>query len=308
MARHRCILTVIAIAALALIGLPDAARAEREETNVTVAAMTRPIIVHWPDTAPPEDGFPVLIAFHPALGTGQQMEETTRLHQTGPGQRMIVVYPDGYRRTWNAGPCCGLARDRNIDDVAFFKAIVAALGQRAALSGKVFVTGYSNGAMFVYHLVCMVPELVTAAAPFAATRDMSACKSAPPVPLLHIHGDTDASSPVEGGTAQSERFKDRLGYMQPARASALAVARRNGCAASSEPDARWRDALGTVCESWTRGCRNASAVSLCVVPGLGHTWPGAPQGQGFLARKFGPARPDLKGSEAIAEFFAGFAD
>ena len=40
------------------------------------------------------------------------------------GERAVVVLPAGYRRTWNAGGCCGAAGAAHVDDVTFLTRLV----------------------------------------------------------------------------------------------------------------------------------------------------------------------------------------
>ena len=176
---------------------------------------------------------------------------------------------------------------------------MADLGTMAPIRKKAYITGYSNGAVMVYQLVCKVPGLVAAAAPFAATHPMNNCASGA-VALMHMHGASDKGSPAEGGYAESAAMKQSIGYMTPAAEVVAKVAKRNGCTNSvtkvSQGD------LGTTCTYYNQCSGNAN-VLLCVIPKLGHTWPGAAESRGAMGSKFGPARPDLRGSRAVVNFF-----
>jgi polyhydroxybutyrate depolymerase len=273
---------------------------ERSVRKVKVGGMTREYIVHLPADLSARGEWPVIMAFHPGGGTAKFMEETTNLHRAAAGE-FIVVYPDGYRRRWNAGGCCGPAMERDIDDLGFYRAILADLDRIVPVAEKAHVTGYSNGSMMVYHLVCNLPQLVVAAAPFAglqpmqgATLPMTDCNPGR-VPLMHIHGGADAGSPVEGGFARSSQLRDTVGQMAPALDVVRLVAKRNSCSIATK-QVRSPN-LGTSCTMFT-GCGRAE-VGLCVVPGLGHVWPGAPAG----VARMGDARTDLDGSLAIVNFF-----
>ncbi|KCV81449.1 putative hydrolase [Actibacterium atlanticum] len=285
----------LGVAAMLTLGMSAAQLdAKVMERKISVGGTKRSYVLYLPDNLSARSSWPVIIAYHPALGTGQGMADITKLHQTA-GDKFIVAYPDGFRRTFNAGDCCGVAEKRNIDDVGFFKAMMADIGSMAPVQSKAYLTGYSNGARMVYHLVCNVPEMVAAAAPFAATRNMDNCKSSR-VPVLHIHGDADEGSPVDGGYAQSGLMKNSLGYMEPAQSVVSRIASRNGCASGGATISE--SGLGnSICKRYST-CSGGETI-LCVVPGLGHVWPGAPAG----SKRFGPARPDLNGSRAVVNFF-----
>lgn len=285
-----------------VIGLPNTVNAERYEEKIKVSEQDRSYIIYLPDDVNDQKDIPVIFAFHPALATGKFMEETTGLHKHG--SEFIVVYPDGYRWTWNAGgKCCGKANDHNIDDVGFFKAVLNDLKNKYDIQEKVYLTGFSNGSIFSFHLICNDPEMIAAAAPFGATRDMEGCKKNTSIPLLYIHGEVDKSAPAYGGYSQSKSTRDRLGYMHSAQEIAITIAKNNECTDQSLQNEKWLEPIGTVCETWSKECNDNSSVSACVIPNLGHTWPGAEKRSGWLAKKFGPARPDLKGSQAIINFF-----
>lgn len=143
--------------------------AERLVRSVEVDGQVRECIVHIPDLADRVEPLPVLFAFHPALADGEFMERTTQFNTNDGGTRYIVVYPTGRWRTWNAGDCCSLDNRRNVDDVMFFRQMLADVSGLAPIEPRAFVTGYSNGAVFVYHLMCHAPDLVRAAAPFGST-------------------------------------------------------------------------------------------------------------------------------------------
>lgn len=280
----------------------NAANANRLEKTIKVGERNRSYILYLPDDVNGRKDIPVIFAFHPALGTGKFMEQTTQLHKYGT--EFIIVYPDGYRRTWNAGgKCCGKANDYNIDDVGFFKAVLSDLKNKYNIQKQVHLTGFSNGSIFSFHLICNYPEIIAAAAPFGATRGMTDCKTNTSVPLLYIHGETDNSAPAYGGYSKNKTTRERLGYMHSAAETASAVAKNNQCSDQSQENKKWLDTLGTICETWPTGCNNNSSVSACIIPKLGHTWPGAKERAGWLSKKFGPARPDIKGSRVIIDFF-----
>jgi len=69
----------------------------------------------------------------------------------------VAVYPAGtgvFRArllTWNAGGCCGYARERGVDDVGFVVNLLEAIAERAPVDAtRVYATGLSNGAMMAY--------------------------------------------------------------------------------------------------------------------------------------------------------------
>lgn len=287
-------LIAMALALTACILIASSAQArDRVERTLHVDGMDRTFVVYMPDMRPGR-AMPVLFVFHPALGTIQFMEFATGMHKKAAAEDYIVVYPQGYRRTWNAGTCCGLAEMADVDDVGFFRAMMKDIGTLAPVQPKAYLTGFSNGALMVYHLMCEAGDQVAAAAPFGAylpPQDMTGCYNGP-VPLMHVHGAADKGSPVGGGQT------NYLGLLPPAKTTVEAVARRNGANLARPVSVENAD-LGTTCLRY-KGTSAQAEANLCVIPGLGHVWPG----MASFGGKLGPARPDLDGSAAVLDFFA----
>jgi len=286
-----------ALAALMAVwigGQTPATAGQRLERSIKVGNMNRDYIVYLPDNLAARTSWPVIMAFHPALATAEFMEKTAMFHATPGGENFIVVYPQGIKRTFNAGDCCGPAERQNVDDLGFYQAMIADLKSIAPIKDKIYITGFSNGAMMVYHILCKMPETVAAAAPFAAVLPMTQCNPGQ-VALLHVHGGADEGSPVDGGYPKKAIMKVRLGYMPPVIDTVRAVAQRNGCSSSTSIG---EGNLGTSCTRFD-GCPGNADAELCIIPGLGHVWPGAKAEYS----QFGPGRTDIRGTQAIISFF-----
>jgi poly(3-hydroxybutyrate) depolymerase len=64
--------------------------------------------------------------------------------------QFALVIPEGLESSFNAGPCCGFAKQNNIDDVGFLASIIQTvtslgLSSREVSSEAVFAFGWSNG-------------------------------------------------------------------------------------------------------------------------------------------------------------------
>jgi len=279
-------LAVVALAALSAVWIGSqtpAAASQRLERSIRVDGRSRNYVVYLPDNLSAQSSWPVIMAFHPHFGSAGYMESTAHFQTSPGGSNFIVVYPEGFRRSWNAGGCCGAAQKQNIDDLGFYLAMIADLQKLAPINPKIYITGFSNGATMVYHIVCKLPNTVAAAAPFASGAQMSSCQPGQ-VPLLHIHGAADPLANVEGGS----NYPSALDTVR-------AVAQHNGCSNSS---ATKTYGLGTSCTSFA-ACPGSAEATLCIIPDLGHVWPGA----AGKVKSLGPARPDLDATSAILNFF-----
>jgi polyhydroxybutyrate depolymerase len=284
---------MIVVALAGLLGQPAAA--DRLERTISVGGLNRSYIAHFPDNLSAQASWPVVFAFHPALANGAGMERMTGLHEEPRARDYIVVYPDGYRRAWNAGYCCGAPYQRGVDDVGFVSAILADLATMAPVRPRIYITGFSNGAMLVYRLVCDRSDMIAAAAPYGAVLDLgrTRCNASTAVPILHIHGLDDPRAPFAGGASGRET----VGVHPPVEQVVDQWSAHNGCSRVEGTNAL----PGASCEAH-EGCSTGAEVILCAVPGLGHNWPGG-NSRGARLMNLGPTRPDVDASAAILEFF-----
>jgi len=240
---------------------------------------------------------PLVVMLHGGFGTGAQAERSYHWDAEADNGHFLVAYPDGLRRAWNAGTCCGEPQRDNVDDVGFITAMVAAIEQQMPIDrARVYVTGMSNGAMMALRLGCQAGTF-TAIAPVAGTL-LTDCSRARPASVLQIHGTADDRVPYNGG---------------PGKASAIAGNPRVDGPSAESVNATWRSisACGPPTSSTagsvttqTAGCADGRRVELISVAGAGHQWPGG-EPTPFL-EQFGIPEPStaLDATHTIWQFFA----
>jgi polyhydroxybutyrate depolymerase len=87
-----------------------------------------------------------------------------------------------------------------VADVAFVSALLADLKARFRVDeGRIYATGFSNGASMVFRVARELSPVFAAAAPVAGADWRSAENPKRPVPLLYMTGTADPLNPVEGG-------------------------------------------------------------------------------------------------------------
>lgn len=225
--------------------------------------------VYRPSSLPQGQRAPLVVMLHGGYGSGAQAEEKYGWDQLAERERFVVAYPDGVRRSWNAGMCCGAARKRNIDDVGFITAMVNELERAQNADPKrVYVTGMSNGAMMAYRLACEAPFPIAAIGSVAGTLDMPSCAHPQHTKILEIHGATDEHVPLQGGVGINKPQPQPF----PSVAQTLEVWRdANACSSNSR-----NTSAGVVATArWT--C-SAGDVELITIAGAGHEWPGSHRG------------------------------
>jgi polyhydroxybutyrate depolymerase len=256
-----------------------------------------------PASLPSGRPVPLVVVLHGGAGSGAQAERAYGWNATADREGFVVAYPDGVRRSWNAGPgCCGPANRDGADDVRFVEGVVAAVSRGVPVDpARVFVTGMSNGAMMAYRLACD-STVFTAIAPVAGTL-IGDCPHPAPVPLLHIHGTADESVPWNGGPGK--RNNGGTGRI-PLRIDGPAI---------TEVVAAWRTAAScAVPTDHTDGpvtrsvatCPDGRVVELISVAGAGHQWPGAVPAGGAATERLDLDQPSdaLDATALIWRFFS----
>ena len=258
---------------------------------------------------------PVLLVFHGGGGSKDGMPAVTcptgdvtddlclnRLAALG-AEHYLVVYPQGFLTTWNAGNCCGPAMQQDVDDVAFVSQLLDQLATTFSIdSDRVYATGISNGAMLSHRLACELSDRIAAIAPVAGGMGIvdSECRPLHPVPVLEFHGTADPNYPFDGGVGGGVSGTDFIGIPETIAGWVM----RDGCA-DTPSDARQPDAVPddgtTVWRQEYPGCADGARVVLDRIENGGHTWPdGSPTltdvGLGIVSR-------DVNANEAMLEFF-----
>lgn len=286
--------SLFAFVLMLTVAIPLSA-SERRERSINVGGMQRNYIVHLPDFLGNQESWPVLVGFHPGVASAKDFERISNLHRAPGANRFVVVYPDGFRRSWNVEECCGAAMQQRIDDLGFYRAMMADLKNFANVRPRAYLTGFSNGAKMTYYVMCKLPDMVAAVAPVGGSITLNnSCRTSHPIPMLHIHGEYDEYAPLNGG--MSERQKAGMQPSIPENVKYFAS--RNSCGQKTVSTL----VADVRCQNWT-SCSNGADVSLCVVPKLGHLWPGGSLGLLGAAMGLGPARSDIPASTAIVNFF-----
>ncbi len=249
--------------------------------------LTRTFRVHVPASYDGVAPMPVVFLLHGGFGSGAQVETSSRILDVAEAEGFVVVSPDGTAgpggvRTWNADGCCGASASGNVDDVGFVAAVLDHLEASTCVdTRRVYAAGMSNGSMLSHRLACELADRIRAVTAVSGTDMTYICHPARPVPTLTIHGSADANVPYDGGFgcgAAGVSFRSVPATLQ--RWIGL-----NGCSDTVATTSLNGDAT---CSSFAK-CAAGSDVSLCVLDGGGHQWPGGvpPAGAGLPGCPFG---------------------
>ena len=285
----RTLLVFIVVALLAVIGsflVPLRVIAENSPAaTFRFGGLERTYRVFRPATLAKSAPVPLVVMLHGGFGTGLQAEKAYHWDEAATRYGFVVLYPDGIRRAWNAGICCGAPERDNVDDVGFLSALIDQIAREQNVDrSRIYVTGISNGAMMAYRMACEAPLDIAAIGPVAGTLTVP-CAQAKPTSVLAV--------PFEGGVGK--------GFSRASRPSVLASLAHwreiDGCTMPAERSS------GSVTES-PATCPHGRAVELITIEGAGHQWPGSVPPPVFLQKLLGPSSDALDATVTLWQFFS----
>ncbi len=222
--------------------------------------LARTYRVHVPARYTPDEPAPLLVALH---GGADRVSEDglEGLTRESDYNGFIAVFPEGYappgkgrKATWNAGNCCGDAREQQVNDVGFIEQVVNNVFRQVSVDRqRIYAAGMSDGGMMAYRLACDLPYVFKAVASVGGTDNTATCTPERSVSVMHFHAKDDPRVPFPSAPATAAKW-----------------AHLNGC---SEKPRRVLDTAGAYCEAYSY-CRSQAEVQLCVTDTGGHSWPG----------------------------------
>jgi polyhydroxybutyrate depolymerase len=207
----------------------------------------------------------LVVVLHGYTGNAKGMESYTGVDLNAGKSGNYVAYGEGVGTSWNAGTCCYLARDTQVDDVAYLDRVLDDVKTRSAVTeGRVVLAGYSNGAMMAYRYSCARPERVNTIIPVSGT-SVSPCSRTAPVSAFAVHGALDVTVPWLGTNVASAV----LGGILPSVPSVLGgVAALDGCGGFVQ------DKTPYGVDRWTaQTCPSGVQVVAMRSPNMAHIWP-----------------------------------
>ena len=275
----------------------------------------RDYIVHMP-RAGRGRALPVVMAFHGGGGEARGFQGYAGLDSIADREGFIVVYPNGsglLRQrllTWNAGECCGVAMNRNINDVGFAIAVLNDLARRTSIdSRRVYATGHSNGAMMSYRLAAERADRIAAIAPVAGAYNLEGFAPAQPVAVLHIHSADDPRALYNGGQGPPFPGTDNRSAHRPVMEGLERWRKHNRCTGQPRSSTTRTGTAVTGGTGQTAtllvwdGCVKGGAVAHWKLTGVGHGWPGTRRRE-MREEVIGPGTTLISAATEIWKFFA----
>lgn len=273
------------------------------DTTIAIRSggLEREAVLHAPPGYDGTRALPLVVVLHPLLLDHVQMREMVRIERfSDEGTGFLALFPNGVDKSWNAGECCGTAREQNVDDVGFIRDLLREVARSHCVDEtRVFAMGFSNGAFLAHRLACELDGAIRAIVPVAGTLGIpeGQCARTAPLPVLAFHGTEDKLVPYEGGKPTGllgvfGRVMDAAGTFASPRTTDAFWAKHNGLPAATVPAL----ARGDVACQRHEG---AASVTLCTVTNGGHQWPGSLKPLPVMGR----LSTDVDATEAAVSFF-----
>ncbi|MGH7594780.1 MAG: T9SS type A sorting domain-containing protein [bacterium] len=270
-----------------------------QQRTLLHAGLSRSYLLHVPPSYDGNPPVPLGIALHEFSGSAASFQTITAFSAKANAEGFIVVYPNGISGSWTGGGCCGAAMTNNLDDAGFINALIDTLaGQYHIDLTRIFVAGFSNGAILAYRLAAELSHKIAAISAVAGPMMLDKVNPSRPVPIMHFHALNDAVIPYNGGNAS--------GFVFPSVMSVLDFwINRNQCDPNSTIIYNRNGVIG---RKWQALANNADII-LYTTPMGGHNWPSSIAATDtiwsfFTSHTMPPVTAvDEKKSEIIAETF-----
>jgi len=210
----------------------------------------RRVPVYVPEPAPAER-VPLVVFLHAAGDTPEIAVRDTRFDRLAGSERFIAAFPPAADRAWDVQVTPGLS-DGPIDERWLAALIDHLLDAFPVDRSRVYVAGFSFGAVMADRLACQHADRLTAVAVVSGAKWIgAACSPSRPVSILIIHGTADSTFGLGAGRQLADSW--------------LAI---DHCAPPGTP-APIGDGAERVEGS---GCAGGTAVRFISVAGGWHTW------------------------------------
>ena len=259
--------------------------------SITHGGLTRTYILYVPASYSAGTPAPLVFNFHGYTSNATEQMFYGDFRPIADTAGFLLIHPMGTldgsgQPYWNSG------WGGTVDDIGFTSALIDSLSLTYSINqDRVFSTGMSNGGFMSYTLACELSDRIAAIASVTGAMNLnqsSTCNPSHPMPVLEIHGTSDATVAYIGAS-WIESTSNTLNYW----------ATFNNCAIPAimtpVPNINLTDGCTAEHYIYPNGLNGVDVEHYKIIGG-GHTWPGAPFTVGVTNR-------DINASIKIWEFF-----
>ena len=242
-----------------------------------------------------DNQLPLLISLHGGADYADANMQYTGFLDIINEKGFVAIFPQGTVAAgkgdtgWYAGGDC---TNLEVCDLSFIERLIDySIEDLNIDKNRVYVSGFSNGAFMVYTLACFLSNKVAAFAPVSGSMspdDYQICNPQRPIPVIHIHGTSDDSIPIQGND-----------YVTPLQQVSSYLSSLNNCSQNSiingedtnEDGYAWYSEISS-------NCNQGVNVNFTYLENFGHSWPSTESGKGGGA--------DIDGASFIWEFLSTY--
>lgn len=302
MGKKNKVLIMLVLVLLLIFSLVYVKLFNSRKYSIEIKGVTRQYLLHAPNST---SKMPLIIALHGYTDNPRLMKFYSGLSRKSNKEKFIVAYPYGTRNkednnlSWNGGSCCGNGVLNNVDDVSFINNLTDELVKKYNIDPKkIYVVGFSNGALLAYRIAAETPERYNAFAIVSGSIGGKVYKNLPefniskpkkPVSILMMHGEKDVRISYFGGENQK---KD--GSFKSFEESTNFWIENNNCI-----NPKTMDNSKVNHKSYLK-CDNNVKTETYTVKNSGHIWPG-----GILELVKNLKGQTVSATDIIWDFFKG---
>ena len=181
------------------------------EECMIIDGMERCWLIHIPTGYDKEEKHPLIVNLHGYTGDKNIFYNYSHFDVIAEENSVIVVYPQGYEDSWNAGWCCGQAKDEEVDDVGFILQLIDYISANFSIDeSRIYASGHSNGCAMTHKLANEASDVFAAAGCMALYFLDDPAPSYTPISLIEVHGLLDQIIPYGASYPSSLYFDQSL--------------------------------------------------------------------------------------------------
>ena len=215
---------------------------------------------------------PLLLNFHGYTSNSNEQMFYGDFRNIADTANFLVVHPQGTLDNTNTTHFNVGWGGSTVDDVGFTEALIDSLSATYSVDqNRIYAVGMSNGGFMSFQLACDLSNKIAAVGSVTGSMTPSTlgnCNASHPMPIIQIHGTTDATVPYSGSTGWTASITNVLNHW----------ATFNNCSpvptVVNVPNTNTID--GSTVEKYTyENGDNCSEVVHYKVTNGQHTWPGS---------------------------------
>ena len=215
---------------------------------------------------------PLLLNFHGYTSNSNEQMFYGDFRNIADTANFLVVHPQGTLDNTNTTHFNVGWGGSTVDDVGFTEALLDSLSAAYSIDqNRIYAVGMSNGGFMSFQLACDLSNKIAAVGSVTGSMTPSTlgnCNASHPMPIIQIHGTTDATVPYSGSTGWTASITNVLNHW----------ATFNNCSpvptVVNVPNTNTID--GSTVEKYTyENGDNCSEVVHYKVTNGQHTWPGS---------------------------------